>query len=249
MAGSEVNGIEGANASLFKGAPWILCPDAQSGSGIFLALHELVTSLGARVITLERERHDEAIAIVSHVPHMIATALMQLAGNHAGEQRELFRLAAGGFKDTTRIAAGSPSLWSGIALDNKEALASGLGEMVEIISDMQAQIEREDARALGAILTDSQALRESIPKTWVPDSARLVELRIPMANRSGVIAEVTGHASKALCNIQSIDIDHINEDSAILELILTDEGDLGRLTAQLIDSGYDVSLRPLMPEQ
>ncbi|MDR1421836.1 MAG: prephenate dehydrogenase/arogenate dehydrogenase family protein [Coriobacteriales bacterium] len=249
MAGSEVNGIDGARAGLFSGAHWILCPNATTDSALFLRLHEFVTTLGARSISLPREEHDDAIAIVSHVPHVVASALMQLAGEHAGERQELFRLAAGGFKDTTRIAAGSPELWCGIALDNQRALARGLAELKTIIGEFEQSISDGDKRSLARLLTNAAYLRSSIPATWVPDSAKLVELRIPMANHAGVIAEVTGFAGKSGCNIQSIDIDHINEASAILELILTDEGDIGGFSRQLLDGGYDFSLRPLSPQE
>lgn len=245
MAGSEVNGIEGARATLFTNAHWILCPDEHSDPEVYTRLHEFVTSLGARSITLPREEHDEVIAVVSHVPHMVASALVQLAGTHAREKQEIFRLAAGGFKDTTRIAAGSPELWSGIALDNREALVQGLREMKHILSDIEASLVEGDARQLASLLENAARLRSSIPATWVPDSSRLVEVRIPMANHSGVIAQVTGFAGKVGCNIQSIDIDHINEATAILELILTDEGDMGRFISMLIDGGFDVAFRPL----
>jgi prephenate dehydrogenase len=245
MAGSEVNGIEGARATLFSNAHWILCPDEHSDPDIYTRLHEFVTSLGARSITLPRDEHDETIAVVSHVPHMVASALVQLAGTHAREKQEIFRLAAGGFKDTTRIAAGSPELWSGIALDNRVALAQGLNEMNQILTSIERSLTEGDTRQLTGLLENAAKLRASIPATWVPDSSRLVEVRIPMANHSGVIAQVTGFAGKVGCNIQSIDIDHINEATAILELVLTDEGDMGKFISMLIDGGFDVSFRPL----
>ena len=249
MAGSEVNGLEGARSNLFDKAHWILCPDAVTDPSVFTRVHELITGLGARSITLPREEHDSIIAIVSHVPHLIASALVQLAGTHAQTNQEIFRLAAGGFKDTTRIAAGSPELWCGIALDNHEAVSLGLKEFSGIIASFEDSIERADARELNGLLADAALLRKAIPSTWVPDSSRLVEVRIPMANRAGVIAEVTGMAGKVGCNIQSINIDHINEASAILELILTDEGDIGRFSSLLINGGFDVSFRPLMPRE
>ncbi|HBT95651.1 MAG TPA: prephenate dehydrogenase/arogenate dehydrogenase family protein [Coriobacteriia bacterium] len=245
MAGSEVNGIEGARATLFQNAHWILCPDEFSDPGVFTKLHDFVTMLGARSISLAREEHDETIAVVSHVPHMVASALVQLAGAHAKDKQEIFRLAAGGFKDTTRIAAGSPELWCGIALDNRQALAKGLTEIKQIITDIEQSLEHCDAKGLARLLGEAAELRSSIPATWVPDSSRLVEVRIPMANHAGVIAQVTSFAAKAACNIQSIDIDHINEATAILELILTDEGDKGRFMSMLIEGGFDVSFRPL----
>ena len=247
MAGSEVNGIEGVRANLFSGAHWILCPDADTEPQVFTRMHEFVTALGARSISLPREEHDNVIAIVSHVPHMMASALVRLAGTHAQKNQEIFRLAAGGFKDTTRIAAGSPELWCGIALDNHEAVAQGLAELRGIITALEQSIEAADVRALNKLLDDAARTRRSIPTVWVPDSERMIEVRIPMSNRAGVIAQVTGMAGKAGCNIQSINIDHINEATAILELILTDEGDIGKFSGMLLKDGFDVSFRPLMP--
>ncbi len=248
MAGSEVNGFSGARADLFSGAYWILCPDEDTDDTAFLALHELFGRLGARVISLPREEHDSAIAIVSHVPHMVASSLVELAGAHAGEHEELLRLAAGGFKDTTRIASGSPQLWSGIALDNREALADGLAELGGILGDFERAIRAEDVSTLTDLLQSSADLRRSLPAEWIPDSSKLVQVRIPMTDRPGIIAEVTGIAGHAGCNIQSIDIDHISESNAVLELMLTDEGDMGRLGGELIAAGFDVSFTNLMED-
>ncbi len=249
MAGSEVNGLEGARANLFQGAHWILCPDNDTNPDAYLRLHEFVTSLGARTISVPRSEHDSVVAVVSHVPHMVASALVQLAGDHADKSQGLFRLAAGGFKDTTRIAAGSAELWCGIALDNKQALAAGLEELQGILNGLEQSIRAEDRRGLTKMLENAAELRRAIPANWVPSSERLVEVRIPMSNHSGAIAQVTGFAGKVGCNIQSIDIDHITEDTAILELILTDEGDFGGLTSLLLDNGFDVSIRPLVPKE
>ena len=245
MAGSEVSGFTAARADLFQGAYWILCPDDDTRDDVFLGLHETFSALGARIISVGREQHDSAVAIVSHVPHIMASAIVQLTGRHAGQRKEILRLAAGGFKDTTRIAAGSPELWCGIALDNRDAVAEGLAELEGIIASFEQAIRDEDAATLTELLAESAALRRSLPAAWIPDSAKLTEVRIPMRDHTGIIAEVTGIAGHAGCNIQSIDIDHINESTAVLELILTDEGDMGRLGAGLINAGYDFSFRGL----
>ncbi len=249
MAGSEQNGIDGARADLFQGAHWILCPDADTSADRFAQLHELVTSIGARVVVLPREQHDAAVAVVSHVPHIVASALVQLACRHADEQQALMRLAAGGFKDTTRIAAGAPELWCGIAFDNKEALLGGLDEICEIIGLFTEALETDDADRLTELLADSSAARRALPTAWVPSTERLLEVRIPMENHPGVVADVTTITSSVGCNIQSIEIDHVTEDSAVLSLVLTDEGDIGKLSAQLIDAGYAVSFSPLTAKE
>ena len=248
MAGSEANGFGAARADLFQGAYWILCPEGDKQDEVFLKLYETFSALGARIISISREQHDSAIAIVSHVPHMVASSLVELAGNHVDERKELLRLAAGGFKDSTRIAAGSPELWCGIALDNSEALSQGLHEVGEIIARFETAIREGDAETLTTMLEDSARLRRSLPAKWIPDSAKLTQVRIPMTDHPGIIAEVTGMAGHAACNIQSIEIDHINEDTAVLELILTDEGDMGRFGGELITKGYDFSIRSLEEE-
>ena len=249
MAGSEVNGIEGARPDLFKGAHWILCPDADTPAEHFPRLHELVTSIGARVIALPREDHDEAVAVVSHVPHIMASSLVQLASRHADDQQALMRLAAGGFKDSTRIAAGSPELWCGIAFDNKDALSDGLDEIRGIIGAFADALASDDRAALTALLADAAAARRALPVAWVPSTERLLEVRIPMEDRPGVVAEVTTVTSSVGCNIQSIEIDHVTDDSAVLSLVLTDEGDIGQLSAQLINAGFSVSFSPLTAKE
>ena len=248
MAGSEQSGIAGARADLFEGANWILCPDESTVPEDFQHLHELVTGLDARVVSLRREEHDAAVAVVRHVPHMVAS-IMQLASALADDTGSIMRLAAGGFKDTTRIAAGSPKLWCGIAFDNACALKSGLDEMASILGSFAAALETGDREPFTRLLAEAADARRALPAAWVPSTEKLLEVRIPMVNRTGVVAEVCTIASSVGCNIQSIDIDHISEGNAVLSLILTDEGDIGQLSMQLINAGFSVSFSPLMPKE
>lgn len=249
MAGSEQSGIGGAREDLFEGSNWILCPDEATVPEHFQQLHELITGMDARVVSLRREDHDAAVAIVSHVPHMVASSLVQLACRHADDSQAIMRLAAGGFKDTTRIAAGSPKLWCGIAFDNAEALGAGLQEMSDIIAGFSEALASGDRAAFTQLLADAADARRALPAAWVPSTEKLLEVRVPMVNRAGVVAEVTTIASSVGCNIQSIDIDHISEGNAVLSLVLTDEGDIGQLSAQLINAGYSVSFQPLSAKE
>ena len=158
MAGSEVNGIDGARADLFQGAYWILCPSEDTPPDHIPALHELVDGLGARLIVIAPESHDRAVAAVSHVPHFVASSLVTLAARAADEQQTVMRLAAGGFKDTTRIAAGSPSLWCGIAFDNAEQVKAGLSEMRDILGAFADALEAGDRDTLTQLLKDADGL-------------------------------------------------------------------------------------------
>ena len=209
----------------------------------------MLTALGARVVSLTREGHDEAVAIISHVPHFVASSLVELAVRHAGDQEALFRLAAGGFKDSTRIAAGSPALWTGIAFENPEAITRGLEEMQEILSQYAKALAGADRAEFTALLDRAANARKALPAKWIPATEDLLEVRIPLTNRTGVVAEVTTIASQVGCNIQSIEIDHITSSSAVLVLILTDEGDIGKLSTQLIKAGFTISFHPLSSKE
>ena len=173
---------------------------------------------------MDATAHDEAVAIVSHVPHITAAALVGLAAAHSGERGELMRLAAGGFKDTTRIAAGSADLWTGICLDNASALVEGIEELRERLRSFEALVRARDAAGIRAWLASASEVRRSLPAQWVPASSRLLELAVPMLDRPGVVAEITGAISRAGGNIEGIDIDHQSEDTAVLVLVLTEIG-------------------------
>lgn len=249
MCGSEVNGIEGARDDLFQGAYWILCPNESTPPEHIPALHELITGMGARMINIPRDQHDRAVAVVSHVPHFVASSLVTLADRAADSQQSVMRLAAGGFKDTTRIAAGSPKLWCGIAFDNAEQVKAGLRDLQGILDQFADALETGDRQKLTEMLKVAADVRRSLPAAWVPSSDRLLEVRIPISNHPGAVAEVTAIASEAGCNIQSIEIDHVTEDRAYLSMILTDEGDVGQLSTKLITAGYAVSFAPLNPKE
>ncbi|MDR0852838.1 MAG: prephenate dehydrogenase/arogenate dehydrogenase family protein [Clostridiales Family XIII bacterium] len=238
MAGSEQEGLDGARSDLFQNAYWILTPGVKTDIYAFRRLHELLTQLGARVLSIDPEEHDRAVAIISHVPHVAAAALVQLAGKHSGENGELLRLAAGGFKDTTRIAAGSAELWTGILLNNREIVADELSEFADIIRNIHELVKNGDATEVKRFLQSASTIRNSLPAKWVKTETGLIEIRIPMDDRKGIIAEITTAAGHAECNIEAIDIDHQTEDRAILELILTDEGDLEGFIETLKESGF-----------
>ena len=245
MAGSERSGVTSARADLFDGAYWLLTPASHTDPDVYSNLHALVSAIGARVISVDAASHDEAVAIVSHVPHVTAAALVDLASAHSGESGELMRLAAAGFKDTTRIAAGSSELWTGICLDNANALMDGLEELRDRLAGFEQLVRNRDARAIRVWLESAAEVRRSLPAQWVPATAQLTELAVPMLDRPGVVAEITGAVSRAGGNIEGIDIDHQSEDSAVLILVLTDEGDLRALSRDLAARGYEPRLTPL----
>jgi prephenate dehydrogenase len=245
MAGSERSGVEASDPDLFRGAYYVLTPDSSTDVDAYRRIHALVSDFGCRVVSVDPGSHDEAVAIISHVPHVAASALVDLAAAHAGEDGELLRLAAGGFKDTTRIAAGSADLWTGICLDNADAVAGGVDELRDVLGQFSGMLRAGDAAGLREWLARAADIRRSLPAQWVPATTRLTEVVVPVLDRPGVVAEVTMAASRAGCNIEAIEIDHVSESSANLVVVMTDEGDIDRFVETLRSTGYAPQARPL----
>jgi len=244
MAGSERSGVTAARADLFKGAYYVLTPATDTDIEAYRAVHEFVTAIGARAISVPADAHDDAVAVISHVPHVTASALVALASQRSGGQDAL-RLAAGGFKDMTRVAAGSPDLWTGICLDNAEPIAEALARLSGLLDDFSAALKARDAYGIRSMLDEAAGVRNALPAQWVPDSTALYRVSLPMVDRPGVISEVTLAVGRAGCNIEDIEIDHTTEDTAVLRLVLTDEGDRAGLVAALTHLGYAIEMRPL----
>lgn len=250
MAGSERSGVVAATPTLFDGAYYILTPTASTDMDAYRRVHAFVTSLGARVVSVDAAAHDEAVAIVSHVPHVAAAALVELASGRAeGAGADLLRLAAGGFKDMTRIAAGSADLWTGICLDNAEAIVAGIGGLEGVLAEFRHLVASGDADAVRGWLAGAAEVRRSLPAQWVPATTRLRELTVPVIDRPGVVGVVATAVSRAGCNIEDIEIDHQSEDSAVLRLVLTDEGDSAVLVADLEARGFAPQLRALEEDE
>ena len=241
MAGSEVNGIEGARPDLFKGAYWILCPDASTPPEHFTRLHELVTGMGARVIALKREDHDQSVAIVSHVPHFMASSLMQLASRHADKDRSLMRLAAGGFKDITRIASSSPQMWQDICLANSESIDYFLSHFEKQIEDFRHMIAEKDGASIQDEFHTAGDYRDSIPAKKSSVIARSYDLFINIDDRAGAIATIATILSVNGISIKNIGIIHNREYvDGVMKLELYKEDDEKKARELLIQNRYDI---------
>ena len=220
MAGSEQSGIDGADPDLFVGATWVLTPTIQTDAAAFALLSAVVTELGAEVLLLPAPDHDRLVAVVSHVPHLVAATLMNAASDGAKADGALLRLAAGGFRDMTRIAAGQPSIWPDICTDNADAIVTGLDRLLDDLANLRDKVARGDRGGLLDLLQ-----RASIARRDLPSSATrpewLAELRVPVPDRSGVLAEFTGLAADLGVNIYDLDIAHSAEGSrGVLTLVV-----------------------------
>jgi prephenate dehydrogenase len=148
MAGSEQDGLKGADANLFNGATWVLTPTEDTDAGRYGELQAIISTLGADVVALPPERHDALVALVSHVPHLTAATLMGIAASQAEEHATLLRLAAGGFRDMTRIAAGHPAIWPDICAENRDATLDGLDALLGSLQQVRDTVAMGDRGSL-----------------------------------------------------------------------------------------------------
>ena len=139
MAGSERRGLAGARADLFTGCTWVLTPTPATSPATYSALHGVLRELGANVVAVGAEDHDRLVALASHVPHLVAGALMNEAARAAEYDAVLLQLAAGGFRDMTRVAAGDPGIWPDVLVENREAVGAALAGLASRLADLRAR--------------------------------------------------------------------------------------------------------------
>ena len=237
MAGSEQLGVEGADPDMFQGAVWVLTPVASTDPDAFAQVDAVVRSLGAEVVALAPDRHDALVAVVSHVPHLTAAALMSIADERAEEHAALLRLAAGGFRDMTRIAAGTPTIWPDICGENREAIVEVIDQLSGELARLRSLVAGSDRDGLLALLERAQAARRSLPSRAVQPEA-LAEVRVPVLDREGVIAEVATLAAELGVNISDLEIAHSSEGDRGVLILVVDRAGAAAFTDGLAARGY-----------
>jgi prephenate dehydrogenase len=244
MAGSELEGFDGADASLFEGAVWVLTPSATTADSTFSQVAAVVAELGADVVALPADRHDQVVAVISHVPHLAAATLMGLASDRAEEHAALLRLAAGGFRDMTRIASGHPSIWLDICAENRPAILSALDGLIGGLSTMRDVVDRDDRAALFDRLQHAREARTNLPNR-VNQPSELAEVRIPIPDRPGAAAEVFTLAAELGVNIASFEVVHSVEGNRGVAVVLVDVSTADLYRGGLLARGYRPAVQRL----
>lgn len=241
MAGSEQEGVDGADADLFAGATWVLTPTPRTSTAAFTTLRNLLLGLGAEVVAVTPEHHDQLVALVSHVPQLVASTLMDVATSRGEEHRTLLRLAAGGFRDMTRIASGHPGIWPDILTSNREAVLASLDAYVGALGSVRDLVSRGDRDGILEMMERARTARRSLPvASWV-SGEDLVEVRIPVPDRPGVIAEITTLAGRLGVNVSDLEIAHSIEGGGGVMVMVVPADGAPSLEAGLSALGYHSS--------
>jgi prephenate dehydrogenase len=244
MAGSELEGLDGADGNMFQGAVWVLTPSEHTSDVTFSAVASIVADLGADVVALPAARHDQVVAVISHVPHLTAATLMGLASDRAEEHAALLRLAAGGFRDMTRVASGHPAIWLDICAENRPAILDALDGLIDGLRGMRAVVDTDDRAALLERLTKARDARTNLPSRVVQPS-ELSEVRIPIPDRPGAAAEVFTLAAELGVNIDSFEVVHSVEGNRGVAVVLVDAATAELYRGGLMARGYRPAVQRL----
>lgn len=242
MAGSEREGVAHASATLFVNAYYLLTPTAKTDMKAFGRLHSFLSDLGATLLAVDPVAHDRAVAAISHVPHLVSSALVNLAGVESDRDEPALRIAAGGFRDMTRIAGGNPELWADICLTNFAAILEELDGFGKQLDRLRSAIRLGDREELIEVLHQARVLRTRLPALWGQEAVSLKELHVPVVDRPGVISDITLTIGQLGLNIEDIELFHASEAAATLKLAVEDGPNLDKCVAALKSKGYDAQI-------
>jgi prephenate dehydrogenase len=162
IAGLERSGVEAASGDLFRGHKVILTPTPDTDPKAVAQIDSLWRMTGAQLMDMSPERHDRLLALTSHLPHMLAYALVNLLADHAQDEGECFDLAAGGFYDISRTASSDPVMWRDICLHNADEVLARIGEYQDMMTRLAALIKVKDAGGLEQMFRKARGARSRI---------------------------------------------------------------------------------------
>lgn len=210
MGGSERSGPEHASPSVVDGIVWAVTPHEACDPAAVDRLETWVALIGARPVRLDPRRHDRLVAFVSHLPQVASTALMSLAAAEEADEPEILLLAAGGFRDLTRLAASDPGLWSEILLANRTAIETAIDLYVRRLMRLRDEIAGE--RGADVESTFDEAKRARLRLAAKPTvRAGVAVLQVEAPDRPGALAELTAALGHAEVNIEDLQIVHSPE--------------------------------------
>jgi prephenate dehydrogenase len=209
MAGSERSGPEAAAATLLDGATWVLTPTERTEPAAVERVRSLVSTFGARAVVMDPDAHDRAVALVSHLPQLVSSALMAFATREHADapETDVLGLAAGGFRDLTRLAGSSPDLWEQILVGNAPAVSREVGRFAELLLGARQALDAVDGGALVELLEearDGRLLLATKPNV----RSGVVVLQVPIPDRPGVLARLTAAMAEREVNIEDLQIVH-----------------------------------------
>lgn len=241
MTGSELTGYANSNMKILENAYYIITPcNCEASRKKALELEKLVSSMHAIPLMLDAGKHDEAVSAISHVPHLIAASLVELVRENDDENETMRLLAAGGFKDITRIAQSSPKMWHDICVSNASAITETLSKYISMLIQIRDNIKKGNAGYITELFENSGSYRSSIPNSKGILN-RYYEIYLDIADETGAIATIAALLAQNSISIKNIGIIHNREfENGVLRIELYDEKDKVKSMSVLREKSYRI---------
>lgn len=238
LAGAETAGVANARADLYEGARWFLTPTGDSSGMLFDRLQKLVKGLGAKPVAIDAIEHDQAMAAVSHLPHVFAN---QLAAQGRSGTERLGALAPS-LRDGTRVAGSNPAIWGEIFATNHEAVVTAIDESIAGLEQARAVIATADPVRIAEWQSMVSQDRAALSATE-SDAGATHELRVLVPNQPGVLAELALALGRAGVNITDMSLDPAPDmSSGAISLWVAGEEEAGKAQACIAGLGHSVTL-------
>ncbi|TVY11627.1 prephenate dehydrogenase [Paenibacillus cremeus] len=240
MAGKEKSGVEAATSRLFENAFYVLTPESRTPQEVYDRLAELLKWTKAHIVKVDPARHDEIVGAISHLPHIIAVALVnQIAGYN--ESNSLYKdLAAGGFRDITRIASSDPIIWRDILLDNKSVLLQLLKDWNAEIASFIRLLEKGDGPGIEQEFLRANQFRNGLPERRKGVIHSFYDVYVDVPDHPGVIGQITTLLGSHRINLSNIQIIESREDvPGVLRLSFSEESHMDK-ALELLKKDYAV---------
>ena len=241
MAGSEKTGFDHSNERILENAYYILTPTPQVAEEKVQTYEKFVESLKALPVILDYQLHDQITGTISHLPHIIASSLVNFVKTHDTHDEMMKNLAAGGFKDITRIASSSPIMWQNICLKNKDNIVDILDKYIDSLEDFKEAIEREDDLDLYNRFESSRNYRNSMPSSSAGPIKKAFAVYCDIIDEAGGIAAIATILASNNISIKNIGIVHNREfEEGVLRIEFYDEDSSKRAVGLLQKFRYIV---------
>lgn len=244
MAGSERTGYVNSKASLLENAYYILTPTPSVPREKLEAYRKLVTDMGAIPLILDCEKHDYVTAAISHLPHIIAASLVNLVRDKDDRDGIMKLIAAGGFKDITRIASSSAVMWQQICLTNGQNISALLQSYIDSLEIIKGQLDAGTAQALYDLFDSARLYRDSFINASSGPIKRSFSFNVDIADRTGAIAHIANLLAAQDISIKNIGITHNREsEDGVMRIEVYDETAMNRAVEILQQASYGVHIR------
>lgn len=244
MAGSERVGYVNSKAILLENAYYILTPSETVPMEKLSAYRELVQTLGAIPLVLDCREHDYITAAISHLPHVVAAALVNLVRDSDSADGIMKMVAAGGFKDITRIASSSAQMWQQICLTNTANISTLLDNYIQALGVIRDAINSRDAEALYDFFDSARIYRDSFIGTSSGPIKRAYNLTVDIMDEPGALAAIAAILARNQISIKNIGITHNREsENGVLKVEFYEEASIEKAAKLLAANGYAVYMK------